>query len=674
VEPEEGEPFGSAVARALRNDASTTPSLGGARVEPSEPAGAAHTLYDRLLARLTEENLPASAPLVDAGRRVRVEDLERVGAVLTIAQRTQAVLQNGMIPVTAVELSRVQRFRLAMEIEPATPDTQAEMVAVLDAVARELGVTVVLGGAGGVGGPAGHPAYPVPGPVKIPADNNPEPSTSGVRRGREVSDDLVIEVNSVLRGLGSLAEFEGAGDGAGETVRPELSAMRPAAEDGFADNAPGDVRLGRRAVVNDAFRQTVLAMVRDEVAALQGNVHASRLLPRARELGYSGSDRNFRQWVAKARDDWRAANGPAPLEGAGLVPVMGPEFADAGRVVLVEVRGADGGLQGLASYPAGEVERRRAVLPRVPSLGSYWAWQAADGGLSVAARSLPAGSGERTFHWFSHGVAGAVLIAGEDGGLYPLDADELVDLVGDRLRGFDTVRVWSCQAGPVPDREAALRLAARINARTGYRVFVPEWGTALDENPGTGGVEAHTLPGPDGGETGWISAEDGGVVVGVPAAPAFWPSYPEPEFHNVNQALLVAADRGSIVETEPGLVVYRWLETGPSEVFVYGLRPKNPSNMEDLLTHLGSSGHTQFVSTTLDKGYRYKNRRYIYTVRLSESGIDVAKTLAARGLSYLFSWEKEVAVTGTIPPEDIVEVRDMQTGEVIPNPNYRPRD
>jgi hypothetical protein len=170
-----------------------------------------------------------------------------------------------------------------------------------------------------------------------------------------------------------------------------------------------------------------------------------------------------------------------------------------------------------------------------------------------------------------------------------------------------------------------------------------------------------------------VPSEYGAVqVAAVPVEALARPTYPEPEFHNVNQALLVAADQGSIVETEPGIVVYRWLETGPSEVFVYGLRPKNPSNMEEIQTHIGSSGYTQLVSTTLDRGYRHKNRRYVYTVRSSESGIDAAKTLAARGLPYLFSWEKEVVFTGTIPPEDIVEVRDMETGEVIANPNYRP--
>jgi hypothetical protein len=139
----------------------------------------------------------------------------------------------------------------------------------------------------------------------------------------------------------------------------------------------------------------------------------------------------------------------------------------------------------------------------------------------------------------------------------------------------------------------------------------------------------------------------------------------------VDRALLVAEDQGTIVETEPGIVVYRAVETEPAEVFARGLRPNDPGNISALHNHVGTTGRTQFVSTTLDKNYHHKNRRYIYTVRSSESGIDVAKTLAAQGRAYLFSWEKEVAFTGTIPPEDIVEARDMRTGEVIPNPRYR---
>jgi scabin-like protein len=141
----------------------------------------------------------------------------------------------------------------------------------------------------------------------------------------------------------------------------------------------------------------------------------------------------------------------------------------------------------------------------------------------------------------------------------------------------------------------------------------------------------------------------------------------------VNRELLVAGDRETIVESRPGVTVYRAVETEPREVFANGLVPKEPDRRDALRTHIGTTGRTQFVSTTYDPGYVHNNRRWVYTIRPSDTGIDVAETLKQQGLPYTFSWEKEVTFTGPIPTEDIVEVRDTRTGEVIPNPFYRPR-
>jgi hypothetical protein len=156
--PEEGESFRSALVRAL--DLS---DLAGARGEPSAS-------YDRLVADLTEENLPASAPLIDDGRHIHIDDLERAGVTLTSAQRTEAVLQSGTLPVAALDLDRLQRFRLAMETASVSRDTRTEMAAALAAVAEGMGVRVVLGEA--MDGPADQPTGPVP----DSRDSSPAPS------------------------------------------------------------------------------------------------------------------------------------------------------------------------------------------------------------------------------------------------------------------------------------------------------------------------------------------------------------------------------------------------------------------------------------------------------------------------------------------------------------------
>jgi hypothetical protein len=148
VLPDARESFGSALERALERHASVLASHGETRGRPaaeSEPSSAPAGPRGRLLTDLTEEDLPASAPLVGEDERAHVGDLERAGIVLTVAQLAQATLQNGTLSVGSLNLGRVQRFRLAMETRRATRETQMDMIAALTAVARRLGVRLVVG-------------------------------------------------------------------------------------------------------------------------------------------------------------------------------------------------------------------------------------------------------------------------------------------------------------------------------------------------------------------------------------------------------------------------------------------------------------------------------------------------------------------------------------------------
>lgn len=45
-------------------------------------------------------------------------------------------------------------------------------------------------------------------------------------------------------------------------------------------------------------------LIAEKVRATDGRISAKRLLPAARAAGYSGSDRNFRRAVAKAKKQW----------------------------------------------------------------------------------------------------------------------------------------------------------------------------------------------------------------------------------------------------------------------------------------------------------------------------------------------------------------------------------
>jgi hypothetical protein len=53
----------------------------------------------------------------------------------------------------------------------------------------------------------------------------------------------------------------------------------------------------------------VKELVVDRIDKTKGKISAKRLLPAARKAGYSGSDRNFRRLVAKARHDYRRRHG-----------------------------------------------------------------------------------------------------------------------------------------------------------------------------------------------------------------------------------------------------------------------------------------------------------------------------------------------------------------------------
>ena len=142
VLPEPDEPLGSALARAL--DVTRVPGRAGTSAD-TPPA--THP-YDRLMANLTDKDLPDSTPLIHETAQVHLHTIERAGIPLTAVLRTQATLQNDHLTVSSLDLDRPRRFRLTLAAEPLTRDVQAEMIALLDAAARHLGVRLVLGEAG----------------------------------------------------------------------------------------------------------------------------------------------------------------------------------------------------------------------------------------------------------------------------------------------------------------------------------------------------------------------------------------------------------------------------------------------------------------------------------------------------------------------------------------------
>jgi transposase len=68
----------------------------------------------------------------------------------------------------------------------------------------------------------------------------------------------------------------------------------------------GDVPVERSARARNY--DVVVDVVKARVAKTAGRISAKRLLPEARAAGYTGSARNFRRLVAKAKSDWRRDN------------------------------------------------------------------------------------------------------------------------------------------------------------------------------------------------------------------------------------------------------------------------------------------------------------------------------------------------------------------------------
>ncbi|MCO5991695.1 hypothetical protein NE235_36850, partial [Actinoallomurus spadix] len=85
---------------------------------PDEPGAAVKPSLNGLTGP-ADEGPPASAPLIDEDRQVSLADLERAGIDLTPAQRSQAILSGGL---RGADLTRVQRSRPAVEIEPVVPE------------------------------------------------------------------------------------------------------------------------------------------------------------------------------------------------------------------------------------------------------------------------------------------------------------------------------------------------------------------------------------------------------------------------------------------------------------------------------------------------------------------------------------------------------------------------
>jgi hypothetical protein len=132
----------------------------------------------------------------------------------------------------------------------------------------------------------------------------------------------------------------------------------------------------------------------------------------------------------------------------------------------------------------------------------------------------------------------------------------------------------------------------------------------------------------------------------------------------------VLDSRGNIVEVKPQWV-YRSYEVGPDQVFIHGLSGRDRSRPTTVELHWKTTGKDQYVSTTTDVTLHYKSRRWLYHIRPSDSGIDVAATMEKQSINYYLSWEKEVIFTDHIPASDIHGCKDMTTGVYHDNPSYR---
>jgi hypothetical protein len=550
VRPGAGETFGGALTRALNANASLLPERDESLAEGATPV-------DRFFAGLTEEDLELKA-----------------------GQRAQAVLQSGRLPVASLGLDHVQRFRLAMETEPATSETWAEMTAALDAAARRLGVRIVLSEA-------------------LPAGDD-QPVVPGHAEGaRSLADDAY----RMLSGPASASTSRSSEPAPVYPIRTERWSPLRASRRG--EDRPGE----------DAFALTWDASGRPTVTR---GAHSG-----VRQLVHYNLVPTPGKWSFRLRLHLKAVRGATRADVArasGSASAAAEEYFNGpGRVLP----GTDARMSVSVEFvdDPGAAYRVVEVLPGVPGPGdrmNQGRWFA-----------------EAPLHAFAH---------------------ELAHFLGVR-DSHRTPRALLRPTAPAAWKPGDLM--GDVHADEGAYVLLEEHLAEIVQ------VAAPYLPPrPDlfrGGD-GHRPQEAGEFDSALDLLP------------EINRALLVTENQEAIVEIEPGLTVYRAVKEGPEEVFARGLEPNDLDNMISLVRHIGSSGRSQFVSTTHDKTYRHKNRRYVYTIHTSEPGIDVAETLKSRGLPYSFSWEKEVAFTGTIPTEDIVEVRDMVTGEVTKNPNYRPRD
>jgi hypothetical protein len=101
-----------------------------------------------------------------------------------------------------------------------------------------------------------------------------------------------------------IAAFDEVGSyrGAAAMCGCDPKTVKRALERPVAGDLP--VKRSERARNHDVVRDVVAK----RVASTKARITAKGLLPEARVAGYTGSARNFRRLVAKAKSDWRAGN------------------------------------------------------------------------------------------------------------------------------------------------------------------------------------------------------------------------------------------------------------------------------------------------------------------------------------------------------------------------------
>jgi hypothetical protein len=112
--------------------------------------------------------------------------------------------------------------------------------------------------------------------------------------------DLILkserERMDYIAAYNQVGTFRGAADMCGTTHKTVARAVRHQHENGNRPPARAE-RKRNYDIVEE--------MVTARMGATKGKISAKRLLPAARKAGYSGSARNFRRLVAKARNDYR---------------------------------------------------------------------------------------------------------------------------------------------------------------------------------------------------------------------------------------------------------------------------------------------------------------------------------------------------------------------------------